>query len=161
MRVTQIELGIVALIIGYIAFYTHPAPAHLQSFLESPVGKLIGLGGVLFVTVYHSLLVGVFLAIAYIMTVGSVTEYLDPKEQTPTDKKLAPVTQPKSAGVPTPDVHGALASLLGSSSKPSFKGDTRLPQAAQKKGVAPPKPSPAIAQPKPTPPKTVETFASF
>jgi hypothetical protein len=153
MRVTQVELVIVALLIGYVAFYTHPAPKHLQDFLSTPVGNVIALGGILFVTVYQSLVVGVFLAIAYIMTVNAVTEYLDPKEQTPP-------AQPKSAGVAPPEVNGALKALL-KGNKPAFKGDNRLPQAAQKKGTAPLHSTPPVAPPKASPPKTIETFASF
>jgi hypothetical protein len=156
MRVTQVELVIVALLIGYVAFYTHPAPRHLQDFLTTPVGNVVALGGILFVTVYHSLVVGVFLAIAYIMTVNAVTEYLDPKEQTPT-----PPEQPKSAGVAPPEVNGALKALLKGTNKPAFKGDNRLPQAAQKKGTPPLHSTPPVAPPKASPPKTIETFASF
>jgi len=156
MRVTQVELVIVALLIGYVAFYTHPAPRHLQDFLSTPVGNVVALGGILFVTVYHSLVVGVFLAIAYIMTVNAVTEYLDPKEQKPADPE-----QPKSAGVAPPEVNGALKALLKGTNKPAFKGDNRLPQAAQKKGTAPLHSTPPVSPPKASPPKTVETFASF
>jgi hypothetical protein len=154
MRVTQAELVIVALLIGYVAFYTHPAPKHFQDFLSTPVGNVLALGGILYVTVYQSLVVGVFLAIAYIMTVNAVTEYLDPKEQTPTP------AQPTSTGVAPPEVNGALKALL-KGNKPSFKGDNRLPQVSQKKGTPPPHSTPSVAPPKASPPKTVETFASF
>jgi len=156
MRVTQVELVIVALLIGYVAFYTHPAPKHLQDFLSTPVGNVIALGGILYVTVYHSLVVGVFVAIAYIMTVNAVTEYLDPNEQKPADPE-----QPKSTGVSPPEVNGALKALLKGTNKPAFKGDNRLPQTAQKKGTAPVHSTPPVAPPKASPPKTVETFASF
>jgi hypothetical protein len=155
MRVSQVELGIVALLIGYVAFYTHPAPKHLQDFLSTPVGNVIALGGILYVTVYQSLVVGVFLAIAYIMTVNAVTEYLDPKEQKPDPQ------QPKSAGVAPPEVTGALKALLKGTNNPTFKGDTRLPQVAQKKGTPALHSTPPVAAPKGSPPKTVETFASF
>jgi len=156
MRVTQAELVIVALLIGYVAFYTHPAPKNLQDFLSTPVGNVLALGGILYVTVYQSLVVGVFLAIAYIMTVNAVTEYLDPKQQTPT-----PAAQPKSAGVAPPEVNGALKALLKGTNTPAFKGDNRLPQVAQKKGTPPLHSTPPVAVPKASPPKTVETFASF
>jgi hypothetical protein len=158
MRVTQAELVIVALLIGYVAFYTHPAPKHLQDFLSTPVGNVIALGGILYVTVYQSLVVGVFIAIAYIMTVNAVTEYLDPKEQKPA---VPHPEQPKSAGVAPPEVNGALKALLKGTNKPAFKGDNRLPQVAQKKGTAPVHSTPPVAPPKASPPKTVETFASF
>jgi hypothetical protein len=158
MRVTEVELAIVALLIGYVAFYTHPAPRHLQDFLSSPVGTVIALCGILAVTVYKSLIVGVFLAIAFIMTVNSVTEYMDPKEQA---AKPAPPAQPTSAGVAQPEMAGALKSLLSGMNKPAFKGDNRLPAVAQKKGSPPVASTPAVAPPKSSNPKSLEHFASF
>jgi cell division protein FtsN len=158
MKLTQAELGVVALIIGYIAFFTHPPPSHIADFLSTPVGKIIGLVGVLYVAVYQSLIVGVFLAIAYIMTAGPVTEYLDPKEQAP--KKEEPA-QPTSKGVPPPEVKNALSSLLKAQTGPAFKGDNRLPTAAQKKGVAAAPAPKTAAPPKPSAPTTGEHVASF
>jgi hypothetical protein len=158
MRVSGIELGVVALLIGYIAFYTHPAPRHIQDFLSSPVGTVIALCGILAVTVYKSLIVGVFLAIAFIMTVNSVTEYMDPKEQT---AKVTEPDQPKSAGVAQPEMAGALKSLLAGVGKPAFKGDNRLPAVAQKKGSPAVSSTPSVVPPKSSPPKSVEHFASF
>jgi MFS superfamily sulfate permease-like transporter len=155
MRVSSVELGVVALIIGYIAFYTHPVPKHLQDLLSSPVGNVIVLGMILFVTVYHSLIVGVFLAIAFIMSVNTVTEYLDPNEQTP---KMA--EQPKSAGVSPPEVSGALKALLKGTKLSASKGD-RLPLAAQKKGTSILHSTPPATAPKGSAPKAIETFASF
>jgi len=148
MKASMQELVVVALLIGYVAFYTHPPPRHIQDFLSSPVGTVVALGGVLAVTMYKSLLVGVFLAIAFLMTVGNVTEYLDPKQQTPTQH-----AQPKSAGVPTPEVSGLVKALM--------KGDTRLPQHSQKKGTPPPAAKPAVVPPKAAAPVKIESFASF
>jgi hypothetical protein len=158
MRVTEVELAIVALLIGYVAFYTHPAPKHIQDFLSSPVGTVIALCGILAVTVYKSLIVGVFLAIAFVMTVNAVTEYMDPKEQT---AKPSPPEQPKSAGVAQPEMAGALKSLLASAGKPAFKGDNRLPAVAQKKGTPPVTSTPSVVPPKSSNPKSLEHFASF
>lgn len=149
MRLTQAELGVVALLIAYIAFGTHPAPSHLVDFLSTSVGKIFMLVAVLYVTVYQSLIVGVFLALAFVLTVQQVTEYLDPKEQTPKEAK-----QPTSSGVPPPAVMGALASMLK-------KGDTRLPQTAQKKGTPAVKPPVSMPTVKPASKAGVETFASF
>jgi hypothetical protein len=157
MRVSQVELGIVALLIGYVAFYTHPAPKHIQDFLSSPVGTVIALCAVLAITVYKSLIVGVFLAIAFIMTINGVTEYLDANEQKPNTE----TPQPKSAGVAQPEMTGALKSLLAGINKPAFKGDNRLPSVAQKKGTTPIQSTPSVAPPKSSPPKSVEHFASF
>lgn len=154
MRISQLEIGVVCLLIGYIAFYTHPAPKHIQDFLSSPVGNVIFLAGLFFVTVYKSLIIGVFMAIAYIMTVQNVTEYLDPKEQ----------TQPKSAGVAAPHVSGALKSLLKGghleNKKPQIqqKGDKLVP-AGQQKGTLHSTPPPSLSQPKPVA-KSTEHFAS-
>jgi len=155
MRVSSVELGIVALLIGYVAFYTHPVPSHIQDFLSSPVGTVLMLSVILAVTVYKSLIVGVFLAIAFVMSVGGVTEYFDPKEMKP--KQPA---QPKSAGVAAPEVSGALKALLSGSKLSAVKGD-RMPQTAQKKGTPPVPSVPPAAPPKASAPKTVETFASF
>ena len=155
MRVTTTEFVLVALLIGYVGFYTHPPPSHLRSFLASPVGTIIALVGILGVTVYKSLIVGVFLAIAFIMTVGSVTEYLDPKEQKPKEPE-----QPKSAGVAPPELHGALKSLLSATGKPSASKGDRMPQLAQKKGTTPMKSVPPAMPPKPSAPKSIETFGN-
>lgn len=157
MRVTQVEFGIVALLIGYIAFFTHPPPGHIADFLSTPVGKIISLVGILMVTVYHSLLVGVFLAIAYLLSSKGITEYLDEKEQKPKEEPK----QPTSKGVPPPEVKGALSALLKAQTGPAFKGDNRLPTTGQKKGMPTPAAPKSATPPKPTPPKTVETFASF
>lgn len=151
MRLTQAELGVIGLIILYIAFGTHPAPSHIVDFLSTAVGKIFMLVVVLYVTVYQSLIVGVFLALAFVLTVQQVTEYLDPKEQTP---KTEEPKQPKSSGVPPPAVTGALASML-------MKGDVRLPQLSQKKGTPTPKPSVNMPAVKPATKAGVETFASF
>lgn len=155
MRLTQKELILLAVIIGYIAFFTHPPPSHITNLLESPIGHIVALLGILYVTVYQSLLVGVFLGIAYIMTTPRVTEYMDEKQQTPKGPETP--AQPKSAGVPPPAVTG----MVGQSMRK--KGDTRLPQAQGKSNtmkpteVIPPKP----ATPPPTTKSGVENFASF
>lgn len=150
MRLTTTELGVVALLIAYVAFYTHPTPPHIADFLSSSVGKVLGLLGVLYVTVYQSTIVGIFLAVAYLMSLGSTTEYMDPKEQKPAAKEPE---QPKSKGVAPPAVTGALKSML-------TKGDTRLPQIGQKKGT--PATKPATTSPvKPSASAGVEKFANF
>lgn len=146
MRVTQLELGLVVLVIGYIAFYGRRPPQHIQDFVSSPVGSILALLGVLAVTVYKSLVLGVFLGIAYIVTVQNVTEYLDEKEQKPVEKKAeATPHAPEKATThaPAPPVHGALGDLMkkvngAQLSVPAIPG-------AQKKG--------AHAVEKPTPPK--------
>jgi hypothetical protein len=154
MRVSSVELAIVALTIGYVAFFTHPVPAFLQSFLASPVGVVIVLGGVFAVAVYKSLIVGVFLAIAFVMSVNGVTEYMHNK--TPDVKEEKP--QPKSAGVPSPSMTGVLKAMQKG---PAFKGDTKLPQVGQKKGMGALHSTPPTAKVSASAPKTIEKFASF
>jgi len=155
MKLNRNELILVAVIIGYIAFFTHPPPSHISNFLESPIGHIVALLGILYVTVYQSLIVGVFLGIAYIMTSPRITEYMDEKQQTPPAKATPP--QPKSTGVPPPAVTG----VVGDSMRK--KGDTRLPQAQGKSNTT--KPTEVVAPKPATPPPStksgVENFASF
>lgn len=151
MRLTQLELGAVGLLIAYIAFGAKAAPSHIKDFLSSSVGKIVALLSVLYVTVYKSLIVGVFLALALVFTIGNVTEYLDAKEQTP----VPPTKQPTSSGVPAPSANSVIASLLN-------KGD-RMPMTSTKKGTPAAKPKVKMESVKPTPqnPKAVEHFAGF
>lgn len=154
MRLSRNEMIVVGVVILYVAFFTHPPPSHFVNLLETPIGHVIVLLGILYVSVYQSLIAGVFLGIAYIMTANSVTEYMDPKEQTPKKKEPA---QPTSNGIPPPAVTGAMKTLL--------KGDTRLPQAAGKSDTTKPKESIAVPPKPSSPPPTnktgVENFASF
>jgi len=150
MRLQPFELGLTVLVIGYIAFYTNPPPRHIADFVSSPVGSFLTLLGVLYVTTYQSLVVGVFLALAYIMTVKRLTEYLDEKEQTPSKM---------------PDIK-ELASMIKSAesmtklSEP-VKGDTRLDSVSQKKGTPLPELPVTTSVPKPDSGKVEEHFASF
>lgn len=157
MRVSTNEWIVLAAIIGYIAFFTHPPPSHIQDFLNTPIGHIIALLGIAYVLVYQSFISGLFLAVAYVMTVNSVTEYMDEKEQKPKEETKE---QPKSNGVPPPAITGMLQSKL--SQRPSPTGP--------KSGVTE-KEKPSVKAPAPAPPKTdttmkskknaVENFASF
>ncbi len=156
MRVSTNEWIVLAGIIVYIAFFTHPPPSHIQDFLNTPIGHLIALLGIAYVLIYQSFISGLFLAVAYVMTVNSVTEYMDEKQQKPTGPETP--SQPKSSGVPPPAVTGAVQSKL--SARPSPTGP--------KSGVAPQGKKPAVSKtPAPAPPNTdakkagVENFASF
>jgi hypothetical protein len=146
MKLTSAELIISGLLIVYVAFFTHPAPDHLTNLLASPVGHVFALGGIMYITVYQSLIVGIFLGIAYLMTAQQVTEYME-------NPKKEEESKPSASGVPPPAIHGAIASLLQ-------KGDTRLPSHSSKKGKPVEKPV-EVKAPKPTPTKAHETFASF
>jgi hypothetical protein len=149
MRLTQFELLGVAAVIVYIAFFSRPVPSVVQTVFSNPVGQAATLLAILYVAAHQSMILGVFLGIAFLVSSGVQTEYLDPKEQAP--KKETP--QPKAAGVPPPAVTGMLNSILSKK-----KGDTRLPQ-AQGKSVTE-KPA-GVVPPKPTLPTKTEHFASF
>jgi hypothetical protein len=156
MRVSTNEWIVLAAIIGYIAFFTHPPPSHIQDFLNTPIGHVIALLGIAYVLIYQSFISGLFLTVAYVMTVNSVTEYMDEKQQKPEGPETP--SQPKSSGVPPPAVTGALKSML------SPRGSPTGPKSA----VTPQEKKPAVAKtPSPAPPKTdakkatVENFASF
>ena len=153
MKLNRNELIVLGVIIVYIAFFTHPAPAHIANFLESPMGHIVALLGIAYVLVYQSFIVGIFLGIAYIMTTRSVTEYMDEKQQAP--KGLETPPQPTSSGVPPPAVVGAMKDLLK-------KGDVRLPQMAGKSETTKPM---TAQQPKATHPDQlkgkVESFCNF
>ena len=99
-------------------------------------------------TVCHSLIVGVFMGIAYIMTAKSVTEYLDPTEQKPATK-----AQPKTAGVPEPVVADLIKDIMKKGDKPAHHAK------AGKSVTAPP---PATQTPKPaSATNAIEKFASY
>lgn len=153
MKDKQKELLVVGAIIAYIAFFTHPAPSHIANLLESPVGHGFFLIAILYVFMYHSQIIALFLAVAYIMTARSVTEYLDPKEQTPSPPKEEKKT---SSGVPPPATTGAIQNMLK-------KGDNRLPQKAGKSETTKPSEAtpPKGSMPKVLNSKVKEQFANF
>ena len=147
MKLSQVELILVVLVIVYVAFFTHPVPQFITAVFKSPVGHALALGAILYVTVYESLVVAIFLAIAYIMTNTQVTEYMEAKPEA----KAEPA-QPSSSGVPMPEMKSMIEKMI--------KGDTRLPQVSQKKGAEVKKVGES-APPKGSHPKSLETFASF
>ena len=151
MKDKQKELLIAGAIIAYIAFFTHPAPTHISNLLESPVGHGFFLIAILYVFMYYSQIIALFLALAYIMTARSVTEYLDPKEQNPTEEKKT-----TSAGVPPPATTDAIKNMLK-------KGDVRLPQKAGKSETNKPVEAtpPKGSMPKALNSKVKEQFANF
>jgi hypothetical protein len=148
MKLSQVELILVVLVIIYVSFFTHPIPGFIASVFKSPVGHALALGAVLYVTVYESLVVGIFLAIAYVMTTTQVTEYMETKPEA----KASEPAQPSSSGVPKAEMKGMIAKMM--------KGDTRIPQESQKKGTEVKKVGES-APPKGSHSKSLETFASF
>ena len=151
MRLTQIEMVLVTLLIIYLAFFCSPPPSFVTSVLNNPVGKVAALLGVVYVTVYQSLIVGVFGALAFMMSVPSVTEYMENAPKKPEEPK-----QPSSTMNSMAEAKDIIKSMMK-------KGD-KLPSAQGKSVTAPP---PAQQKPKPatpTPPKGkagIEKFASF
>ena len=149
MRLSTVEIVVVGVVIVYLAFFSNPPPAFVKSLLETPIGKVVALLAVLYVTVYQSLIIGVFLAVAFIMSASKVTEYLDnPKKEQP--------KQPSSNMDSMAEAKDIIKDMMK-------KGD-KLPSAQGKSVTAPPpaehKPKPAT----PTPPKGktgIEKFASF
>jgi hypothetical protein len=149
MRLTQIEMILVGLLIVYLAFFSNPPPSFIKSILDNPVGKVVALLGVVYVTVYQSLIVGVFMAVAFIMSVSKMTEYMEnPKKE---EKK-----QPSSNMASMTEAKDIIKSMMEKGDKlPSMQGKdvTTAPPAKEK-------PKPAV----PVPPKGkvgIEKFASF
>ena len=147
MKLSSVELGGVALLIVYIAFFTHPPPSLVSSLLSSPIGHGVVLLGILYVVMCHSQILALFLGIAYVMSSTTTLEYLDPKEQKPTPP------QPKANGIPPAAVSGMLAALTGKK-----KGDARLPQSHGKASHTKPA---APTHAKPAAPAKIENFSSF
>lgn len=151
MKLNEAELVLVGLIILYIAFFTHPPPPLLVEAFKSPVGHALALGGILYVIAYQSFIIGLFLALAYVMTNCHFTEYMT---DTPSSKKETKKEkeQPTSSGIPPPAVTGVIESLMK-------KGD-RLPQHSSKKGDTLTKPEES-APPKASHSKSLEHFGNF
>ena len=112
MKLSMGELTYLGVIGLYIAFATNPPPTLVSNFVSTPLGLLLSLGGVVHLAVKCSTIVGVFAAIALLMSQQPAFEYFDPKE----DKKKQD-EQPKSSGVPKPEITGALGRLLQTAGK--------------------------------------------
>jgi hypothetical protein len=137
MKLSQTELVVVGLLIAYVAFFSHPPPAQIRHFLSAPVGHAVFILGILYVTVYKSLIIGVFMGIAYVMTAATTTEYLKEDEQKPKhDAKV-----PTSTG--TPAANESLKDLLGKLEK----GDTVAHTAVAGKSTTTPPPATSVPTP--------------
>ena len=150
MKLTKMEMILVGLLIVYLAFFSSPPPAFISTHLNNPVGKVLGLLAVLYVTVYQSFIVGVFLAVAFMMSVTRVTEYMENPEKKEEKK------QPSSNMNSMADAKDIIKGMMEKGDKlPSMQGKdvTTAPPAKEK-------PKPAV----PVPPKGkvgIEKFASF
>jgi hypothetical protein len=153
MKIQQFELISVGLIIVYIAFFSHPAPQFIISVLQSPVGQALVLAAIVYVSTQKSMLIGLFLGIAYLINSFPTLEYLDEKDQKPTEKE-----QPDS-GAPKVDMKsiGKLASILaGPGGKlPQEKGKDKTEPPPSKTPVKPHTPE------KPSKGVTTEKFSLF
>jgi hypothetical protein len=144
MKITT-EYLVVAAIIVYIAFFTHPPPMFVSIMLKSPVGQVLALLGVVAVFM-KSEPIGLLLGVAYLTSSYPVLEYLDASEQKP-----APKEQPKS-GAAKPEKKKVLETILaGKSGKLS-----------QEKGKDVTTPPPSTNSVKPhMDSKVMEKFSSF
>jgi hypothetical protein len=151
MKITPQYL-VIAGLIAYIAFFTHPPPRFVSAILESPVGQVLVLLGVVGVFM-KSQPIGLLCGVAYLVSTRPVFEHLDASDQGP--KK----PQPKS-GAPKPDMAqiGKLASMLSGKGLMAGKSE-KLPQEKGKDVKAPPPPTTSV---KPhTDPKVTEKFSMF
>jgi hypothetical protein len=146
MKLSQMELGSVAALIVYIAFFTHPAPYAVTSLLANPIVKAVVLLGTLYVAVYYSMVIGLFLGLAYVMsTTGALEHYTAPPPKVET-----PHT---SQGIPPAAISGMMKALNNTK-----KGDPRVHQTSGKTDAVKPE---VQTPPKPAPPTKVEHFSSF
>jgi len=146
MKITPDYL-VIAGIIVYIAFFTHPPPKFVALVLASPVGQVLVLLGVVMVFMKNQP-IGLLFGVAYLVSSYPVLEYLDAAEQGPPKKE-----QPKS-GAPKPDMAqiGKLAAML------SGKGG-KLPQEKGKDETKPPTPTTTVKAH--ADPKVVEKYMNF
>lgn len=93
-------------IIAYIAFFTNPPPSLVSSILQSSIGRVLVLLFIVYTMSYQSLIIGIFMSIAYIISASRVTEHLTlapkapkiPVPRTPlVGNKDGPIPVPKSA----------------------------------------------------------------
>jgi hypothetical protein len=133
---TEEYLALGAVVI-YIAFFTHPPPLFVSTIFLNPLGHVAALAGVLFVA-SKSQIVGLFVAIAYLLSTNSTLEYFD----TPAKKEEKQPEQPKASMVSPEVVKGIVGNMLGKAGK--------IPSVAGKSVTAPP---PSTANTTPAPPK--------
>jgi hypothetical protein len=108
MKLSMGELVALGVLTLYIAFATHPPPTLVSDFVSNPLGLLLGLGAVGYLGMKVSSIVGLFAAIALLMSKQPSFETFEPKKKD---------EQPKSSGVPKPEITGALGRLLQTAGK--------------------------------------------
>ena len=72
----QLEYGLAALLVAYIAFGTRPAPAAIVNLLANPAAQLVALGAVAYVGAMHSLLLALLMGLAFVLSTPT-REYAD------------------------------------------------------------------------------------
>ena len=143
------EYLVVAALIAYTAFFTHPPPYFVSQVLSNPVGQVLVLVGIVLAATM-SRLVALFLGIAFLVSSNPALEHMENKKEK---------EQPKS-GAPKPDMAqiGKLASMLSGKGLMAGKSE-KLPQEKGKDVQAPPPPTTTV---KPhTDPKVTEKFSLF
>jgi hypothetical protein len=138
------EYLVVAALIAYTAFFTHPPPYFVSQVLSNPVGQVIVLVGIV-LSATKSPLVALFLGIAFLVSSNPALEHMEnKKEEKP---------QPKS-GAPKPDMAqiGKLASMLA--------GKSGMMKPEQGKSVKAPPPATAAVKPH-VEAKVTEKFSPF
>jgi len=146
MKITT-EYLVVAGIIVYIAFFTHPPPMFVSTMLKSPVGQVLALLGVVGAFM-KSQPIGLLLGVAYLTSSYPVLEYLDASEQKPAPKEKE---QPKS-GAPKPDMKDLLKGVLS--------GKSGMLKQEKGKDVTSPPPTTQSVKPH-VDSKVTEKFSSF
>lgn len=137
MKLSNTELVSLGLLSLYMAFATHPAPQIVSDVVGNPLGLLVGLGLVVFLGMKVSLLVGLFAAMALLLSLPGF-ENFEPKKEEKKPEHKVPVAQ----GVPKPDLTGALGRLLQTAGKsvtkpPPTTGVTKPANITQHKEYTP------------------------
>ena len=137
------EYLVVAALIAYTAFFTHPPPVFVSQVVSNPVGQVLVLVGIVLVAT-KTPLVALFLGIAFLVSSNPALEHMENKKETP---------QPKS-GAPKPDIAqiGKLAGMLA--------GKSGMMKPQQGKDVKEPPPATSTVKPH-VEAKVTEKFSAF
>lgn len=139
MKLTQVDYVVLASVILYVAFFTHPPPAIVKSILSTPWGHIASLVGVVLVSMKVSTLAGMFVGIAYLLSSNPTLEYFEEKKKEDKEEKEQP-----SSGAPDvkTELKGAAGKILSQMGK-----DVKSPP-------------PSTSKPKPAEP-TKEEFTPY
>jgi hypothetical protein len=124
MKLSSYEYASLAVVVLYVAFFTHPPPPFVSQILSNPLGHVGALALILYAT-SKSHIVGLFVAIAYLLSTNSTLEYFDAPPPKKEEKQ-----QPSASMVSPANASAILSSLLGKGGK--------IPSVAGKSVTAPP-----------------------